>query len=90
MQDIIVNPSEQRRFATFLREKNKTMRGGITRMGEAVNDARHVWKDEKYNSFTKKLVESLDLLLLMLKTSEKYADFLEKKASLGEKYLRRR
>ena len=90
MPQLEFSPRNQRFFAKFLHEKNHTMRGSITRMSNAVRDARSVWRDEKYRAFSKKLEEAENLLTLMLKTSDKYAEFLEKKANLGERYLNHR
>jgi uncharacterized protein YukE len=89
-QTAILTPAELTNFADFLDESIKRLRGKGRKMREAVNAARAVWKDEKYDSFQKQLNTCAEDLDKFNNTGMKYAEFLRDKANLANKYLHRR
>ena len=89
MAQVIVNSTEQRQFANGLRQLRKEitdLKGKTESEFRTLNDS---WKDKKYSQFEKTFVESSPQVDIFVKCLENYADFLNKKASLAERYLGR-
>ena len=86
---VILTPSDLTRFANFLDDSIKRLRGKSRQMREAVTDAHAVWKDAKYDAFQKKLDFCLSNLDRFNSTGVKYAEFLRQKTSLANRFLNR-
>lgn len=84
---VIVTPAQLTRFAEFLEESTKRLRGEGRKMRESVSAARVVWQDEKYDAFHRQLDNCVDELDKFSKTGQKYAEFLQEKALLANKFL---
>lgn len=85
---VIIDPSEARRFATFL----LTRAGELKALNKATTDRLlqlHMksWKDERYRKFQKDYEEASVLLQRFIEHSEKYAIYLRRKAAAIERYL---
>lgn len=90
MPAIIVTPSELLRFAKTLRERTSRIRFQSRRLTDLVSAARFAWKDDKYLQFNKDLEEVASELSQLLRTADRYADYLDLKANRARKYLDRR
>lgn len=88
-QTAILTPAQLTRFAGFLDDSIKRLRGKGKQMHESVTAARAVWKDAKYDTFQKQLSTCMEDLQKFNNTGAKYADFLREKANLANKYLHR-
>jgi uncharacterized protein YukE len=90
MAAVIVTPAELSRFANTLREKVRDMRSKSRRLQDLVKSAKSVWKDEKYARFQKDLADAARELEDLHRLGDRYAEFLDEKASRALKYLGRR
>lgn len=87
---IIVNPSELRRFAVFLREKTQLINSKSKKLRLLIATARQTWRDDKYCRFQDDLSSlSSELDKLSIRATE-YSKYLETKANKAQKYLDRR
>ena len=89
-QTAIVTPSHLTRFAECLEDSAKHIRNEGRKMRESVTAAHSVWKDEKYDTFNRQLENCVEELEKFSKTGQKYADFLQEKAHLAQKFLNNR
>ena len=87
MPRAIVDPREVRRFAAILLETVGHLRSTKSSVSQDFNALHGVWKDKKYSQFEKVFVDTMGHLELFLKSSEMYAQYLNKKAQLAERYL---
>lgn len=86
----IVSPTHLSRYAENLQESSKHLLTDGKKLRDAVAAARVVWKDEKYVAFHRQLGECVDNLEKFGKKGIKYAEFLQEKAMLANRYLQRR
>ena len=89
MAAIIVSPSEQRRFATFLKERTIKLMQKQRQFISMLNDAKAVCQDQKYAEFRKKTEATAKLLEDFSRKADRFAEFLHQKAKAGERYLGR-
>jgi len=87
---VIVTPAQLTRFAEFLEDSAKRLRGESKKMRDSISAAQIVWKDEKYTVFHRELTHCADELERFSKTGHKYCEFLREKAMLANKFLNRR
>ena len=90
MSLIIVNPSDLRRFASFLREKTVSVRSKSKKLSLLLSNAKQTWKDEKYRRFHDDLSAISCELDKLSNLAESYTKYLEMKANKAQKYLDRR
>jgi hypothetical protein len=88
-QTAILTPAQLIRFADFLDDSVKRLRGKSKHLRDSVTAARAVWKDAKYDAFQKELSRSVDEIEKFNNTGMKYAEFLRDKADLANKYAHR-
>lgn len=86
----IVTPAALRTFAGELKQCAQTMRNAGSGMRDKARTAGAVWKDAKYQVFLKTLSECVEDLEKFNKSSALYAEFLEEKARLADRYLKGR
>lgn len=87
---IIIDPHEARRFATFLDERAREMKELNRRVSVEVMEAgAGPWRDRRYDEFLRQFDEASTLLQAFLEHAEKYADYLRRKAAPMERYLSR-
>ena len=87
MATTIVTPKE---LVTFARQLATTADNVAKRRNKAarlVADSRIVWKDGKYDRFRKTFDQTAKDLDRFIRLAKDYAQFLERKARLGQKYL---
>lgn len=89
MVQIIVDPDEQRKFASFLhqlvaqlKERSRALQSTKGALGE-------VWKDANFNEFEKSFDATIIKLDRFFFEADSYCAYLRKKADLGDRYLRR-
>ena len=87
MPRAIVDPREVRNFAALLHETVGHLRNSKYSVSRDFNELHSVWKDSKYSQFEKVFLDTMRHLELFLKSSEMYAQYLNKKAGLAERYL---
>lgn len=85
-----MDPSAVRRFAGFLTEAASDLRTRNSALSHRFVDLRATWGDHKYGEFERLFNESSATLQKFLAHSDKYAEYLRKKASIVERYLDRR
>ena len=88
MANVIVSPSEQRRFADFLKDRTSRLMRKQRDFITMLNDAKAVCRDQKYADFRKRTEEVAKLLEDFNRQADRFADFLHKKAAAGERFLR--
>lgn len=87
MPRAIVDPREVRRFAALLHEIVGHLGNSKSSVSRDFIELHSVWKDAKYQQFEKVFLDTMRNLELFLKSSETYAQYLNKKAGLAERYL---
>jgi uncharacterized protein YukE len=87
MTRAIVDPREVRRFSALLSETAASLQAGKSDVTGQFNDLKGVWKDTKYGQFEKTFADTMSRLQAFLKTAESYANYLNTKARLAERYF---
>jgi hypothetical protein len=87
---VIVTPAQLTRFAEFLEDSSKRLRGEAKKMRDSISAAKVVWKDEKYSVFHRELTNCAEELERFTNAGHKYSEFLREKALLANKFLDRR
>jgi len=86
----IIDPNEARRFAGFLQETSRELRSRNAAVNRSLMELNATWRDSKYDSFEKLFEEATLQLERFLEHSEKYAEYLRRKAAIVDRYLDRR
>jgi hypothetical protein len=89
MPQAIVDPDELRRFAVFLNSMAESVRNKKTAVSSNFSSLKEVWRDQKYTQFERVFTETTKQLDKFLKDAANYAQYLQKKASIVDKYLER-
>lgn len=87
MPQIIVDPSEQRQFIAALQELRIEIDARRSQLEAQITDVRSFWDDEKYRKFQRQTEELMSQVQHFSKLCDRYCDYLDKKAGLGEMYL---
>jgi hypothetical protein len=87
MPRAIVDPREVRRFAALLLETAGHLQNSKSVVTGDFTELQAVWKDKKYAQFDRVFSETMGHLEVFLKNSERYAQYLNKKAGLAERYF---
>ncbi len=87
MSQIIVDPSEMRKFETSLRELRVEIDARRSMLGQQITEVRNFWEDEKYRQFQRKSETLMLEVQYFSKLCDKYCDYLNKKAAAAEMYL---
>lgn len=83
----IVTPSELTQFARYLEKAADSIQRRKNKATRLIAESRSVWKDEKYARFSKVFDQTTMDLDRFVRLTKDYADFLERKAALAQKYL---
>ena len=89
MTQIIVDPSELRRFEAALRELRTEIDARRQELGAHIGSVRSFWDDEKYSSFERRSEVLLIEIQYFTKLCDRYCEYLGKKAAAAEAYLGR-
>lgn len=87
MPQIIVDPSEMRKFEAALRELRGEIDARRSRLESEIADVRSFWDDEKYREFQRKSEELMLEVQYFSKLCDQYCEYLTRKASAAEAYL---
>lgn len=87
MTRAIIDPREVRRFSAFLGETANSLQADQSDVTSRFNDLKAVWKDTKYSQFEKTFADTMRRLQVFLNTADSYSRYLDKKASLAERYF---
>lgn len=90
MPQIIVDPSEMRKFEAALRELQVEIDARRTQLEGQITDVRSFWDDEKYQQFLRKSEELMLQVQYFSKLCDQYCEYLMRKASAAEAYLQGR
>ena len=89
MAQIIVDPSEMRKFEAALRELRAEVDARRQQLEGQIVDVRSFWDDEKYQQFQHQSEELMLQVQHFSKLCDQYCDYLTEKATLAERYLGR-
>jgi len=89
MAQIIVNSIELRRFARFLVEIAKEIRGKKMVTTQRLDDLKKTWRDDKLQEFVPVYNDATQEFDRFIKASLAYARYLEEKAARIDRYLSR-
>jgi uncharacterized protein YukE len=87
MSQVIVDPSELRRFSAFLGELIVDLRTAEQSCSRKFSELKTVWRDDKLKEFEPKYERTVSELDRFSRACERYAAYLDSKASRVEKYL---
>ena len=87
MPQIIVDPSEMRKFEAALRELQGEIDARRSQLETQIADVRSFWDDEKYREFQRQSEELMLEVQYFSKLCDRYCDYLNKKAAAAETYL---
>lgn len=87
MPRAIVDPREVRRFAALLLQSAGHLQNSKSAVASDFSELHAVWTDKKYAEFEKVFADTMGRLQVFLESSEKYAQYLNKKAGLAERYF---
>jgi len=83
-----VDPAELRRFAQELHRFNNDLRGLLSGLNAKMRALEATWRDQEQRKFTEAFEGTVKTLGGFLETSHEHVQFLAKKATLIEEYLK--
>ena len=87
MSQSISDPKEQIRFAQYLIEVSSFLERKHVKFLDSVAAVEVICRDEKYVTFRRNVMEAMDSLATFEKATQRYAQQLEQKGKLGQRYL---
>jgi uncharacterized protein YukE len=85
-----VDPAELRRFAAELNRFNGDLKAHMYALHARVRNLESTWRDQEQRKFTEAFDATVKTLGGFLEQSQQHVQFLAKKASLVEEYLKQR
>ena len=85
-----VDPAELRRFATDLSRFNNDLQSLISGLNGRLRGLESTWRDQEQRKFTEAFEQTVKVLGGFLEASHEHVQFLAKKATLIEEYLKQR
>ena len=85
-----VDPTELRRFAADLNRFNNDLSGLIQGLNARMRGLESTWRDQEQRKFTEAFEQTVKVLGGFLDASAQHVQFLGKKATLIEEYLKQR
>lgn len=85
-----VDPAELRRFAQDLNRFNNELQTLVSGLNARMRSLEQTWRDQEQKKFSEAFDATAKALGLFLENSHLHAQFLAKKATLIEEYLRQR
>lgn len=89
MSQVIVDPSELRKFETALRELSGEIEARRRQLEQRVSQTASFWKGEKHTEFVRRQEELSLEIQVFYKLCDRYCTFLQKKAAAADAYLGR-
>jgi uncharacterized protein YukE len=85
-----VDPAELRRFAQDLNRFNNELQTLVGGLHGKLRQLEATWRDQEQRKFTEAFEQTAKALGVFLESSHVHAQFLAKKATLIEEYLKQR
>ena len=85
-----VDPAELRRFAADLNRFNNELQGLLSGLHGKMRALEQTWRDQEQRKFAEAFEQTAKGLSGFLESSHTHVQFLSKKASLIEEYLKQR
>jgi uncharacterized protein YukE len=85
-----VDPAELRRFAQDLNRFNSELTGLVGTLNAKLRGLESTWRDQEQRKFTEAFDQTLKVITNFLENSHTHVQFLAKKASAVEDYLKQR
>jgi uncharacterized protein YukE len=85
-----VDPTELRRFAQDLNRFNNELQTLMSGLNARLRGLEQTWRDQEQKKFAESFDATAKALGVFLENSHQHAQFLAKKATLIEEYLRQR
>jgi WXG100 family type VII secretion target len=85
-----VDPSELRRFAQDLSRFNNDLQGLVSSIHAKMQGLEATWRDQEQKKFSEAFAQTTRALATFLEASQQHVQFLGKKATLVEEYLKQR
>jgi WXG100 family type VII secretion target len=85
-----VDPAELRRFAQDLSRFNNELQGLVAGLHAKMQGLEATWRDQEQKKFSEAFQQTVRALGTFLEASQQHAQFLGKKATLVEEYLKQR
>ena len=85
-----VDPAELRRFAQDLNRFNNDLQGLMASLHARLRGLEATWRDQEHRKFAEAFDQTVKMLGGFLEASHLHAQFLAKKATLVEEYLKQR
>jgi WXG100 family type VII secretion target len=85
-----VDPSELRRFAQDLSRFNNDLQGLVSSIHAKMQGLEATWRDQEQKKFSEAFAQTTRALANFLEASQQHVQFLGKKATLVEEYLKQR
>ena len=85
-----VDPAELRRFAQDLNRFNQDLEGLMSGLHSRLRSLESTWRDQEQRKFTEAFEQTVKVLRGFLEKSTEHVQFLGKKATVVEEYLRQR
>ena len=85
-----VDPSELRRFAQDLNRFNNELQGLLAGLHARMRGLESTWRDQEHRKFAEAFDQTVKVLGGFLENSQQHVQFLSKKATLVEDYLKQR
>ena len=85
-----VDPAELRRFAAELNRFNGDLQALMSSLNARLRNLEGSWRDQEQRKFTEAFDSTVRTLAGFLEQSHTHVQFLAKKASLVEEYLKQR
>ena len=90
MAQVIVDPTEVRRFVSVLEQETRALRERQRSLEASRRELAEVWRDARYLGFERAYVPTMQVLDRFEKLADEYARLLRGKAERAERYLGRR
>jgi len=90
MAKAVVEPEELRRFARDLSRFNAEIQNLTSAMTRRLNDLEKSWRDQEQKKFAEEFKQTARVLNKFTEASNQHIQFLGRKASHIEEYLRQR
>ena len=88
MTQIVATPKDMRAFGRDLRELCRSICQRQAQLEEELKGLRRTWNDDRYAQFSKTVIRASEELLVFHANAKLFADYLDRKAAAGERYLR--
>jgi len=85
-----VDPAELRRFAADLNRFNHDLSGLVSSLHGRLRGLEANWRDQEQKKFTEAFEQTVKVLSVFLENAHQHSQFLSKKATLIEEYLKQR